>query len=84
MTIAPRLLARVVLPKVGDAYTGACPLFGFAYHLTVRKHAAGIEIEAWDGPPVGLYRIPVLDDPAAAPVRRVREPVARAWVEVPE
>jgi hypothetical protein len=58
---AARLLARVVLPKCGDCYAGAMPLFGFAYHLVVRRHADGIEISAYDGEPIGLYRIPLID-----------------------
>jgi hypothetical protein len=50
-----------VLPRADGAYAGDLVLFGFRYSLVVTRSGDGIEVVAYDGPPVGAYRQPLID-----------------------
>ncbi len=62
MTTGRHILARVLLDRTEGGYDGVLPLYGFAYHLEFRKNGDKVEVTAFDGPAIGAYRIPVVDD----------------------
>lgn len=47
-----RLIVRRLLARNGDHYAGTVPIFGYDYHVTLRKVDGGVEIEIRDGVPV--------------------------------
>jgi len=61
------IVARSVLAKQGSGYSGELNLFGFRYGIVVTRCGDGIEVTAYDGPPIGLYRIPTIDDANSQP-----------------
>ena len=48
---ASRIISRRVLKRHGDHYVGTVPIFGFEYHVTLRKADGGVEMEVRDRPP---------------------------------
>jgi len=61
MSAGRHVVARAVLPRADGAYAGDLVLFGFRYSLVVTRSGDGIEVVAYDGPPVGAYRQPLID-----------------------
>ena len=62
MSAGRHVVARAVLPRAEDGgYVGELVLFGFRYGIEITRDAGGVQITAFDGPPVGAYRQPLID-----------------------
>jgi len=62
MSAGRHIVGRAVLSRGDGCYSGTLDLFGFRYGLVVTRSGDGVLIEAYDGPAIGLYRVPLLDD----------------------
>jgi hypothetical protein len=61
MSAGRHIVARAVLPRADGCYAGELVLWGYRYSLEVTRHEDGVQIVAYDGPPTGWARIPLLD-----------------------
>ena len=61
MSAGRHIVGRSVLPRAEGCYAGDLVLYGFRYSLEVVRCGDGIEVVAYDGPPAGAYRIPLID-----------------------
>ena len=62
MSAGRHIVARTIVQRADGCYAGTMTLFGYAYFLEITRSGDGLQIVAFDGPAVGPYRQPLIDD----------------------
>lgn len=61
MSAGRHIVGRSIVQRADGCYSGTLVLWGYRYSLEITRHEDGLQVVAYDGPPVGWARIPLLD-----------------------